>query len=127
MSRIFLSEISRANYFGTLKTKSGISWGEIAKKLNVSNRQLRDWRKGIYSLPHSSVKLIAENYGVNLPVNSVIKENYWHIKEAARRGGKRRYELHGSPGTVEGRKKGGLNSLKTHSRYNTGFIISKKI
>lgn len=44
-----------------------------------------------------------------------------HLREAGSRGGKRRVELYGNPGTEEGRRLGGLRSLKTHKAMKTGF------
>ena len=37
---------------------------------------------------------------------------FWSINKAASLGGKRRFELYGAPGTIESRRKGGINSSK---------------
>jgi intein/homing endonuclease len=50
-----------------------------------------------------------------------------HLKLIARIGGKRRIELHGNPGTVEGRKRGGERSISTHRKKKTGFKTLKSI
>lgn len=47
--------------------------------------------------------------------------------EAGRLGAYARMRLHGNPGTLEGRKKGGLASLATHAKRKTGFLLRKKI
>ena len=42
-------------------------------------------------------------------------------------GGLARYNKYGNLGTTEGRRKGGLNSLKTHQKRNTGFKVLRKV
>lgn len=108
MPRIFFSESSREAYFSSLKTKSGLSWGALAKSLLISERQLRDWRYGIYSLPDTTAKLIEELFKHDLPKDTMFKADYWHISEAAKKGAKKRFELYGSLATPEGRRKGDL-------------------
>ncbi|MDP2665081.1 MAG: LAGLIDADG family homing endonuclease [bacterium] len=49
------------------------------------------------------------------------------LRAIGRKGGLARFARYGNLGTPEGRKKGGLNSLKTHNKYNTGFLTLKKI
>ncbi|MDP2905318.1 MAG: hypothetical protein Q8O22_03330 [Candidatus Omnitrophota bacterium] len=58
--------------------------------------------------------------------------DYWYCKKAAVLGAKRRYELYGNPGTVEGRRKGGLSSIrKFHAdpdfAKRVGFQLRKEI
>lgn len=128
MGRIlFKLENTRVNYFCSLKNISGLSWNLLAKKLEISERQLRDIRKGIYSFPTSIANVVQELYGIQLPNAITVQKDYWHVKKAAKLGGKRRFELYGSPGTSEGRRKGGINSLKTHQKNNSGFKLSKSI
>jgi len=45
----------------------------------------------------------------------------------SREGGLARIRLHGNPGTKEGRRKGGLASLKTHRAKNTRFKLLRSI
>lgn len=45
--------------------------------------------------------------------------------KAGRKGAFIRNKFYGNPGTAEGRRKGGMNSLKTHNRLKTGFILRK--
>lgn len=61
-----------------------------------------------------------------------ILPDYWSTRKAARIGGVARFKLYGSPGTTEGRKRGGRNSclLQQESRARgviTGFIVGKEI
>lgn len=49
------------------------------------------------------------------------------LKAIGRKGGLVRTALHGNPGTAEGRRKGGFNSLRTHAKKKTGFKTLKPI
>ncbi len=50
-----------------------------------------------------------------------------NLKKAGRVGGLVRVRLYGNPGTDAGRKLGGLNSLRTHQKQQTGFKLLRKI
>lgn len=104
-----------------------MSWGDLAKELKISDRQLRDIRNGIYSLPDHIAEAINKRFNLDLPKDYSIKQDLWFLSKASSLGGKRRFELHGSPATPEGRRKGGFNSIKTHIIRNNGFKISKII
>jgi DNA-binding transcriptional regulator WhiA len=49
------------------------------------------------------------------------------FKTIGRKGGLVRVALHGNPGTPEGRRQGGLNSIQKHSIHTTGFKTLKSI
>lgn len=52
------------------------------------------------------------------------KEN---LQRAGSLGGRARMRLYGNLGTSEGRRRGGLASLKTHAKLKTGFKLLRKI
>ncbi len=57
-----------------------------------------------------------------------MENDYWYVTKGARKGALRRMELYGrSFGTPEGRRKGGLNSIKSHKRLATGFYPRKDV
>lgn len=127
MGRVLFSEDARNEYFSSLRNHTGKSWEALAKDLHVCSRQLRDWRKGIASFPTHIATKIQERFNLHLPEDVVINKDYWYIAKAAQMGGKQRVNLHGPPGTAVGRRKGGLNSIKTHQLQNTGFVTIKAI
>lgn len=49
------------------------------------------------------------------------------LRIIGRKGGLARAALYGNLGTPTGRRKGGLNSIKTHTRNKTGFKVLKSI
>lgn len=128
MTRIFFPNSNSANnYFCTLKEKSKLSWKLLAIKLNISDRQLRDWKANKCSFPGSVANFVKTKYGLELPLEISAKKDNWHVKDAARKGARRRFEIYGDFGTLEGRIKGGTNSIKTHKIRGTGFFLVKKI
>lgn len=48
------------------------------------------------------------------------------LRIIGRMGGIARNKTHGNPGTMDGRRLGGLNSIQTHRRLKTGFVVAKK-
>lgn len=128
MARIFFPDANSAdNYFCSLKEKSGLSWELLAVEFGFSNRQFCDWRARRCSFPGVVADFAKNKYGLNLPLEIFTKEDNWHIKDAARKGARRRFELYGELGTPEGRRKGGINSQRTHKIRNTGIFQAKKI
>lgn len=128
MSRLFFNDDNtRKKYFEALKTKSKLSWKKLSRDLFISVRQLRDWKVGKTSMSLKAAKVVEKKYMVKIPEKTTIKDDNWHMEEASRKGGKRRFELHGNPGTSAGRRKGGVNSLIIHNGKNTGFVVAKQI
>lgn len=114
--------------FNSVSLNKRTSWKLIARRRGVSSRTIRDWKNGNITIPWgqynfflSLAKITKEDLRAN------VVEDLWHIKEAARKGGHARTRLYGNLGTPEGRKKGGLASLVTHARGNTGFKILRQI
>lgn len=125
--RVKLSKIDRDKLFSSIFTKQR-NWNRIAINQKVTARTLRDWRKGNLTIPETSFKdllKISELKSKNLSLRFL--PDHWHIAHASRKGAKRRMELYGNLGTPEGRKKGGIASLKTHNKINTGFVTLKEI
>lgn len=49
------------------------------------------------------------------------------LRIIGRKGGLVRFARHGNPGTAQGRRQGGLNSIRTHLKNKTGFQVLKPI
>lgn len=129
VSRIFfLGAAARDNYFASLRKLSGLSFKALSQRLKISQRHLTDIKNGAYSLPGLIANKISDEFGLDLPDDIEVRHDYWHTKEAGKIGWKKHFELYGFiPATYESRRKGGLNSLKTHKAKNTGFFLLKEI
>ena len=79
-----------------------------------------------------SLFLICDKIGTNFPKDIKIVPPYWSTKKASKLGGRWHAELYGSPGTPEGRRRGGINAQRkfksdpTYAR-KVGFNLRKKI
>lgn len=87
------------------------SWFEIARKLEISQRTLSDWKKEKYNMSEIALKELLKISGkkINIPPFKILPD-YWSIKKAAEKGGRATAEKYGGPGTPEGRSKGGKES-----------------
>lgn len=125
MLRATLTKIQAEAYFNTIFVKSKKSSTETAKELKCSTKALRDWKNARYTVPISIFKYFEKNYAIPHPKNITFMEDDVIRSLAGKKGANIRNAIHGNPGTAASRKKGGINSLKTHQAKNTGFVIRK--
>ena len=93
---------------------SNLSTNELAKIAGVVPRSFRDWRHEKLSIPLKAALTFKDKFKVLLPESPEILVNRWKKgrSEAGRKGGFALFRKHGSPGTPEGRRKGGSKALK---------------
>jgi len=101
--RVFLNKAAR--YFD-------FDWSKIAKVSNISERTLNDWRREKYNMSYKALLALSRYSNVSVPKVLKILPEYWSTKKACRLGAIRRNELHGNPGTPEGRSKGGATTSR---------------
>ncbi len=125
--RIKLSQLDRTKLFQALK-KLDLDSQDIAKSLKVSDRTIRDWKKGRFSIPEVAfLKLLEMSARDRVEFSIQILPDYWQIPKAAKMGGRKRYELHGDFATAEGRKRGGLGAVISNQLRNNNFLSRKTI
>ena len=102
MQRKLLVDFYESNHF---------NWLEIAKKLNISQRTLSDWKREKYNMSEIAFKRLLEisEKRIYIPPFKILSD-HWNLKKAAKKGGRVTAEKYGGPGTTEGRKKGGKES-----------------
>lgn len=127
MIRIYLEESQNHEYFDNIKRASNLSNVELAQILKVNLRTVVDWQKGKHTFPKSISDLVFSIFQIQLPQGAKEIEESERRLLAARKGGLTSYSRYGSPGTPEGRRKGGIASLATHHKRNTGFKLKKEI
>lgn len=100
----------------------------IFAEYNVSTRTLNNWRQAETTIPVDIFKKLINVARVHQDsLSPKFIPDFWHIKNAASKGGKARMKLYGNFGTPEGRRKGGKNSLVTHQVRKNGFVLLKSI
>ncbi len=105
---------------------------EMAKKIAVHPRTVRDWRREKYRMPLEALRRICSDSGLPLPISLKILPDLWHVKRAAQMGGRRRFQLYGPLGSLESRRRGGMASVEKFQNdpladHLGGFQIAKPI
>lgn len=104
-----------------------MSTDELAKISGIHPRSFRDWRREKLTVSLEAAKRFCQLFAVNLPEEAGVMVERWKRakKEASRKGGISRFKKHGSPGTPEGRRKGGMMSVANLQK--NGIIPKVKI
>ncbi len=112
MSRVKLKRGQQKKFLNRIAKYFNFDWQKIAKISNVCERSLRDWRREKYNISYEALlKLHNVSHIPAPPIIKVLPE-YWSAKKASRLGAIRRNELYGNPGTPEGRRKGGITTVR---------------
>lgn len=93
--------------------KSKFSTKELAKIVGVHPRSFTDWRNERLTMPLRAAELFCIKFNHGLPEEKEILVDRWlkARKEAGRIGGLAHFKIYGSPGTKEGRRKGGMIAM----------------
>lgn len=130
MSRVEICKMTPETFLNRVKAQTKLSYTGLSKICGVHRRSFSDWNKGGILMPEHVFTKLVQASGIK-PKFKILPE-HWHIKEAARLGGLKRFAVAGNPGTIEGRKLGGRNSYKKfladpELAKKTGFITEKNI
>lgn len=131
MARVKFLKIKPIKFFERIQAKTDLSFQKLADTCKVHRRSFSDWKHGKYLMPLAVFKKLIKISSLSPPVVIVLTD-YWHVKEAGRKGAIARNALYGSPGTPEGRSKGGKTTCrKFHSdpelAKKIGFLLRKQI
>lgn len=125
MKRVYLHKEDINKIFKVLRTNLNLNNQDLAFKLSISPRTLNDWINARYGIPLHTIEYLVKRYQIEMPKGILIKDEKDVRAIAGKIGGATAYQKYGNPGTYEGRKKGGFESLKTHNAKHTGFVLRK--
>lgn len=113
-NRYKLPKKLQVHYFITVEKISKLNQTQLATLFGVVPRSYRDWRRGKFSVPQSTVHIIEKSFHIPFPVTKNTALLQWKNNKqiASQLGGLARFRIHGSPATQEGRKKGGRHALE---------------
>lgn len=113
MPRIKLKKNVQIKFFESVRLSLATNYCGLANTLGVHPRSLSDWRRGKFTIPKKVFDrcLLLSKESVQIPLYEIVSD-FWSAKKFAKKGGLARSKIYGSPGTVDGRKKGGLISQK---------------
>lgn len=111
-----------------VKEKLGCRWEEIAIKVGVSGRTLRDWQREALLGKKEALSKLSSLSGIPLPPVIKEREEWWNTRAWSKKASNVRMKIYGPPGTPEGRSKGGKISQLRRTLYpelyrGTGVIV----
>lgn len=125
--RVKLSVQNLERLFGEVLKKDK-KWKMASDISGFSSKTVNDWRRGKYTIPSLIFKKLIVISGLKKDsLSPIIFSDFWHTKDAGRRGALKTKRLYGNFGTTEGRRLGGFRSIATHKKKNTKFKKLKKI
>lgn len=94
--------------------KSGWNVDELAMVAGVVPRSFRGWKREKLCMTVAAARDFSFRFKVPLPETIHVLQNRWekHRSQTGKKGGFARLEKYGSPGTQEGRRKGGLMAIR---------------
>jgi hypothetical protein len=110
VARVLFKNGDQSPFLQKLKLISGLDIDKLSLLCGVSSKTFRDWMRGKYSISEKSLLILIREFFLSLPDNVEIVDDYWYVSKSAKSGGLKRLALYGPPGTLEGRRKGGINS-----------------
>ena len=110
-----------------IQAKSSVgSWENLSKKAPVSSRTLRHWYNGKSYISLNVLELLSDQLKIALPPYKLV--DFLDQKRiAGKKGGLARVALYGNPGTIAGRLRGGLQSIKVQAKNPASPFVQKKI
>lgn len=113
-SRYKIPHAIQKRYLETVEKTSSLSGEKLAILFGVVGRSYRDWKRGKFSIPVKVADLIEKRFKISYPYcKEEALQNWKEAKlHASHLGGVGLIKKHGSPATVEGRRKGGLHALE---------------
>ena len=116
MDRIQFEPTKQRKFIDRVLTNSKLPLSDLAAISKIHPRTLRDWRREKFLADFDVINNWAIKYSVSLDNYKTIKrDSFWYVQLGAKKGAKRRIELHGPPGTAEGRVKGGKISQQNRA------------
>lgn len=128
MSRYVFKQGDQRKFMRTVKIQIGSSWEEIAIKVGVSGRTLRDWQRETLLGKKEVLSRLSNLSGISLPPVIKEREEWWNTRAWSKKANNIRMKIYGPPGTPEGRSKGGKISqlkrtLNPEQYKGTGVVV----
>lgn len=102
-----------------------ISVKEAAKLCNLSERTIRDWRRGKFLMDYKALKILCNKSHFSIPCNIKLKDSYWYVEKGASKGGKALLKKYGKIlGDPKYRKKKWYEWWKREGKYKSHTILN---
>jgi len=109
MDRLKFKKGNLRQFIQLVENKSDLNLEEIAKRLKISSRTLRDWKREKFNPNSEAINKLNRLSSVPIPKHKILNK-YWYVKKGAKLGGIKAYKLYGLLGNKKTRAKGGWMS-----------------
>jgi len=99
-------------FISSVNKKLGVSRDKLSEIFNINRRTLSDWCREKSSMNYKVLLDLQTNYNISIPKEIKILPQFWYVNRAAKLGALMRNKLYGNFGTPEGRRKGGLTTIR---------------
>lgn len=99
---------------------------EVAKLCDLSERTIRDWRRGKFTIQLKALQVLCKETKIPFPLNAEIKDDYWYGLKGASNGGKAVFKKYGGIGDPEYRKKRWYEWWEREGQYKSSIISAVK-
>ena len=122
---------NQVEFFRKIKRESGLPNRILGNVVGVSGRSFGDWVNGKTLPTKTGMLKLGKKFGVEIPRVLEEREEYWSGRVHGRKAALERLKIYGPPGTLEGRRKGGLVSWqkrRENPEYykNLGCVVENK-
>ena len=126
--RVIFKKEKQKNLINSSKNELSLTWNDFAKILNISSRQLIDWRNEKNSMTLGALNKICLLTKKGLPKNISIKNQYWYTKKAGKIGGQAIIKKYGMIGGDQNKRKECWKKWwEKKGKFNENLITYKKI
>jgi len=123
--RVFILTKEREKFINKIFLK--ISVKKAADFCNLSERTVRDWRKGKFSIGLKSLEILCKKTKIAFPKNVEIKDDYWYVSRGSSAGGIAVFKKYGRVGgNPEHRKKKWYEWWEREGKYKPNIITKYK-
>lgn len=99
--RVKFTKGKQNKFLSAAQKKLGINSAKFARLLNISQRNLSDWKREKITLPLKAANIVEKKTGIRLPKSTEILDPYWYATKGARKGGlavlKKYHSIGGDP------------------------------
>jgi transcriptional regulator with XRE-family HTH domain len=101
--RLFIAQVNR---------KLNLRRDQLAEIFSINRRTLSDWCREKSTMNYKAILELHKKYNISIPKEIKILPQFWYINRAAKLGAFMRNKLYGNLGTPEGRRRGGLATIR---------------
>lgn len=105
------------DYLSSSRKMTGLNIDELASKLGISGRTLRDWQRDRFLPSKEALDKLATLTQIPLPTPIEIREDWWSGRVNGSAGAMARLKKYGCSYSIEKRKLGGQNSQSNRKLY----------